>query len=291
MRAALVVCIAIATTRVAAADWTAMHDIDCRCELALPGKPVASTRPSPWPNLAWHRSEVRISPTEWYAVSYVVFDKAPPVKAFETALAALHGTVLSRAQQDARVKLGDGSVIAVRFATQDRRAYLVEAGDVAKGTTPDKLFAGFHAWTDKDAPPEGTVASVTGDSFGGGDSFGTIGHAPPPEPAKVEVSIGHIAVDGKLAVDTVHRYLHRNRSRVAACYGTQKRAKPKLGYGTINLAFTVEPGGNVALASATGFDAEVSACIVDFVNGIELPKPGEGAPAKVKAELLLRAPS
>lgn len=289
MRAGVVAAVVIATARVAAADWQAMHDIDCRCERALPGKPVASTRTSPWPGVAWHRDEVRVSPAEWYAVSYAVFDKAPPAKAIETALAALHGTLVSRAHDDARVKLGDGTTIAVRFAVQGRRVYMVEAGDVSKGTKPDALFAGFHAWTDKDAPPEGTVASVTGDPVGG-DSFGGLGNAP-PEPPKVAVALSHIAVDGQLAVDTVHRYLVRNESRVVACYGTQKRAKPKLGYGTVKLAFTVEPGGNVARVTATGVDPDLSACIGGVLDGIELPKPSDGAPVKVKADLLLRAPS
>jgi hypothetical protein len=88
----------------------------------------------------------------------------------------------------------------------------------------------------------------------------------------------------------VHRYLVRNESKVVAGWGTQKRAKPELGYGTIKLAFTVEPGGNVALAKASGADPDVSAWIADFVNGLELPKPTDGARAKVNAELVLRAP-
>src|SRR6185503_3468167 len=96
---ALALVAALAIPRIAAADWQKLEDPDCRCELALPGKPVVSTRPSPWPKLPWHRSEVRISPTEWYAVSYVVFDKAPPGNAFDAALAALKGSIVSRAKQ------------------------------------------------------------------------------------------------------------------------------------------------------------------------------------------------
>jgi len=226
-------------------------------------------------------------------VSYVVFDKAPPGNAFDAALAALKGSIVSRAKQDAQVRLADGGTLAVRFVTRDRRAYLIEAGDLAKGTKPDALFAGFHAWTDKDAPAEGTYAPVTGGGLGD-DSLG-LGAAPsrppPPPPAPaVEVGLGRITVDGKLALDTVRRYLVRTESKVVACWGAQKRAKPKLGYGTMKLAFTIEPGGNVVLAKASGVDPDVAACIVDVVNGLELPKPGDGAPAKVNAELLLRAP-
>ena len=65
---------------------------------------------------------------------------------------------------------------------------------------------------------------------------------------------------------------------------------PRQRTGTIELAFTVEPGGHVTHATATGLDADVASCIVDLVNGLKLPEPSHGAPATVKAELELHPP-
>ncbi|HEY3802097.1 MAG TPA: AgmX/PglI C-terminal domain-containing protein [Kofleriaceae bacterium] len=297
MRLALVLVLAI--PRIAAADWRTVEDTDCRCELALPDKPVVSARPSPWPKLPWHRSEARVSATEWYAVSYIAFDKVPPAKALDTALVGLHGTIVSRTNGDARVKLADGTTIAVRFVVHERRIYAVEAGDVAKGVKPDKLFAGFHAWTDKDAPPEGTVAPMTGAIIEGGlGGLGGLGIGGGSDTAPVKHSSGSattdvsnmtVAVDGKLDRQIARRYLRRVITKLSACYDQTKAHHPELGYGTIKLTFTVDPSGKVSSARARGIDDDVAACVAGVVGALELPKPTDGAPATVLATFDLTA--
>jgi hypothetical protein len=269
----LAIVAALAIPRIALADWQVMEDPDCRCELALPDKPAMSTRPSPWPNVAWHRSEVRVSPTEWYAVSYAAFDKAPPAKALETALAGLHGTIVSRSNADARVKLADGTTIAVRLVAHERRVYVVEAGDVAKGTKPDKLFAGFHAWTDKDAPPEGTVGSVTGDLPTVGGALGGTGTPSKPKQSPIVVGVG--SVSGSLDKDVVKRALRPSFAKLGACYD-QLAKKRQLDPGDVHVDFTIEATGVLSHVRANGIDEQLDPCLAGVVGHVTFPKPDDG---------------
>ncbi len=291
---AIAVIAAIAVPRIALADWQRLEDTDCRCELALPDKPTASTRPSPWPNIAWHRLEVRVSPTEWYAVSYAAFDKAPPGKPFDVALAGWKGTVVSRTPSagrlDARVKLGDASVIAVRFAVQGRRVYMVEAGDVAKGTKPDQLFAGFHAWTDKDATPEGTVGAVTGDVPDGG-GLGTIGGGggKPVHAAPIAVSIGSISTEASLDNDVVRRSLTPSIGKLAACYDQLARTR-HLEVGSVHAKLTVGATGAVSHPSANGIDESLDSCLARVIGRVVFAKPTDGKPVDVMVVLQFDIP-
>jgi hypothetical protein len=75
--------------QLAHAEWAKTLDTECRCDHAFPIKPSDSTRPSPWPNVVWHRSEAKRSATEWYAVSWAAFDKVPPANAFTASIAQL----------------------------------------------------------------------------------------------------------------------------------------------------------------------------------------------------------
>ncbi|HEY1811724.1 MAG TPA: hypothetical protein VGG74_05165 [Kofleriaceae bacterium] len=290
----LAIAVLVLVPRIAFADWRAMEDPDCRCELALPDKPLVSARPSPWPKLPWHRSEVRASPTEWYAVSYIAFDKAPPAKALDTALAGLHGTIVSRTpaanQLDARIKLDDGTTIAVRLVVHERRIYAVEAGDVAKGTKPDKLFAGFHAWTDKDAPPEGTYAPMTGDVVGGGglgelggghgNGNGTgEGRGRAPAPPRGNMRMGQIDIqDGPLQAAAVRRSLLHAHDKLVACYEKRLAAVPTLGGGDVHFGLTVEGSGKASHVTANGLDEKLDRCLEGAFGRIVFPQSSDGKP-------------
>ncbi|HEX4449762.1 MAG TPA: hypothetical protein VH143_02775 [Kofleriaceae bacterium] len=259
----------------ALADWPKTVDPDCRCERAFPAKPTDSTRPSPWPNVLWHRSEAKISATEWYAVSWAAFDKTPPPNAFDASITQLvgKGTLVTRSairgQANATVKRADGTTIAIRVATQGRRVYVLEAGDVAKGTRADALFDGFHAWTDKDATPEGGTVGVVGDVAPGG----TLGDGVAPKQGTVVLGAIKLAA-GKLDLDAVNAILEKAVPRTVDCFDNV--TKPA----TFTITLEISRVGNTTPTIA-GLDGDPKACMHEVFTNAPIGKPRDDNPAKL----------
>jgi hypothetical protein len=268
----------------ASADWTKTFDTDCRCERSFPIKPTDSTRPSPWPKVVWHRSEAKISATEWYAVSWAAFDKTPPADALDAPITQLLGpksTVIARSSlgvQNAAIKRSDGTTISVQITTRGRRVYVLEVGDIAKGTQTDAFFDGFHAWTDKDATPEGETAGMTGDSPGGG----TLGEAPP---AQGTVALGAIKLAaGKLDVDAVTVILKKAVPRTVDCF--DHVTKPAAF--TITLDITRSGGTTPTIA---GLDGDPKACMHEVFTNAPVGKPLDDNPAKLVINASYKPPA
>ncbi len=272
--------------QLAYADWAKTLDTDCRCEHAFPTKPSDSTRPSPWPKLSWHRSEARVSPTEWYAVSYVAFDGADvPSKALTDALAQLvgKGTPIEQSavkgQIDATIKRPDGSVIKIRIVSQGRRVYVLEVGDIGAGTKPDQLFAGFHAWTDKDATPEGQTAGMTGAGTLGG---GTLGGSPAQQGTVVLGAIKLAA--GKLDLDATTVILKKAVPRTVDCF--DHVTKPAAFAITLDIT---RSGGTTP--TITGLDGDPKACMHEVFTNAPIGKPLDDNPATLVINASYKPPA
>jgi hypothetical protein len=269
----------------ALADWPKTLDTDCRCERALPGKVVVSTAASPWPKLAWHRSEARLSAGEWYAVSYVAFDADVPASAFNDAVKQLvgaKGVLVSehavKGQVDATIKRADGTSIAIRIVAQGRRIYALEAGDTSAGTKTDALFAGFHAWTDKDAMPEGTTAGMVGEVSGIGGS-----DAAPPTHGTVVLGGIKLAA-GKLDLDAVGVILKKAVPRTVDCFDNVTKAA------TFTITLEISRYGNTT-PTITGLEGDPAQCMhYVFVNA-PVGKPLDDNPATLVINASYKPPA
>ena len=51
--------------------------------------------------------------------------------------------------------------------------------------------------------------------------------------------------------------------------------------GTINVAFYIDPNGNVKSSQGQGFDATVSSCVSGVISQISFPKPKNGGGVQV----------
>ncbi|CAN5753472.1 hypothetical protein BH11MYX3_BH11MYX3_46910 [soil metagenome] len=126
----------------------------------------------------------------------------------------------------------------------------------------------------------GTIGNGTkaGDGYGGpGNGHGGMrtrtGH-PPGD------MIGRPILDGDLDKATIKRYIKRSVDKIAYCYEKQLLANPNMG-GTINVAFYIDPNGNVKSSQGQGFDANVASCVSNVISQISFPKPKNGGGVQV----------
>ncbi len=92
--------------------------------------------------------------------------------------------------------------------------------------------------------------------------------------------IGRPTLDGDLDKATIKRYIKRSVDKISYCYEKQLLANPNIG-GTINVAFYIDPNGNVKSSQGQGFDATVSSCVSGVIAQISFPKPKNGGGVQV----------
>ncbi len=92
--------------------------------------------------------------------------------------------------------------------------------------------------------------------------------------------IGRPTLDGDLDKATIKRYIKRSVDKISYCYEKQLLANPNMG-GTINVAFYIDPNGNVKSSQGQGFDANVSSCVSGVIAQISFPKPKNGGGVQV----------
>ncbi len=116
----------------------------------------------------------------------------------------------------------------------------------------------------------GTSERGTGGGIGtGGGGFGTGRIAP-------KVAIGAPGVTGGIDKAEIQRTIKRYISGIKYCYEKALATKPDLA-GTVKVKFTISgANGSVIDASATGFDANVDACVVTRVRNMKFPTPANG---------------
>ncbi len=107
------------------------------------------------------------------------------------------------------------------------------------------------------------------------------GHAAP----NVRVVLGLPRVKGNLNPEMVRRLMVRHNSELIRCFDEERKQTPDLG-GTMNVAFTVAPAGNVTACdkvSSTVENAAMEACVVKAIRRWLFSKPGDGKAVEIKA--------
>jgi TonB family protein len=82
----------------------------------------------------------------------------------------------------------------------------------------------------------------------------------------------------------IRRVVAKNAAAAKACYAAALRKNPGVGGGSLAVAFTIGPTGNVVETSiqrSTLADAELAACIQKTIRRLQFPVPPDGAPQKV----------
>jgi hypothetical protein len=310
-----------------AQKWTAFSNANGDFSVKLPGTPTESmfevTTPSGTKTA--HRFELVTAPDAAYVISYV--DLGDPAKldvddvlaaAVTTAAATAPGKLdgdsrkvkVDRfAGRDARVKLANGAIVAMRFVVANRLLYAIEVGDATRAGAAAviKSFRPRDASTDivggllgnqvgnggfgvlgtGGAVGWGTIGSGrygtvgtggTGSGYGVGGGHGGIAGRRASVPT---LTIGQPTTSGgELDKAIIRRYIKRNTAKLSYCYEKQLLAKPKLA-GTVTTKFVISGNGTVTSSTATGVDTDVSTCVADAVQGIEFPKPKDGKDVNV----------
>jgi hypothetical protein len=78
----------------------------------------------------------------------------------------------------------------------------------------------------------------------------------------------------------IRRYIMRNLEKISYCYDKELLAKPGI-EGAVKVAFFISPTGSVTTSQGAGFDGEVASCVATVVQGIEFPRPTDGAGVQV----------
>jgi hypothetical protein len=132
----------------------------------------------------------------------------------------------------------------------------------------------------------GTIGhgSGTGSGYGVGGGRGGMKGRTSSVPT---VSIGSPTAQGDLDKAIIRRYIKRNIAKIQYCYEKELLAKPTLS-GTVTTQFFITPNGNVASASGSGVDGDVSSCVASVIKGIEFPKPKGGGGVQVNYPFTFR---
>ena len=126
----------------------------------------------------------------------------------------------------------------------------------------------------------GTIGngSKAGDGYGGpGNGHGGMRTRTGQPPGDI---IGRPILDGDLDKATIKRYIKRSVDKISYCYEKQLLAHPNMG-GTINVAFFIDPNGNVKSSQGQGFDTNVASCVSGVIGQINFPKPKNGGGVQV----------
>ena len=93
---------------------------------------------------------------------------------------------------------------------------------------------------------------------------------------------------GDLDKAIIRRTIKRNIQKITYCYEKQLLVTPHL-EGTIHAHFFIAPSGDVASATASGFDPTVATCVAGVIQGIQFPKPKGGGGVQVNYPFVFRA--
>jgi hypothetical protein len=181
-------------------------------------------------------------------------------------------------------------------------ASLTGTGDISSGFDDTNIYGGLLG-NEAGEMNGGFGFGRSGFGPGGGGTgwgtigtgrYGTIGHGsgtgygvgggPRKGPT---VTIGQPNAQGDLDKAIIRRYIKRNLQKITYCYEKELLAKAGLS-GTVMTTFFIAPTGDVANASATGVDAEVSKCVTRVIKGIQFPKPKGGGGVQVNYPFTFR---
>lgn len=221
------------------------------------------------------RLDLTVAPDVAYSIAYLTLrDPFPEIEdeldaAMATAVTSSGGKldgkvkeldVKGNAARDARIKLNNGAVVAIRIVLANQTMYELAAGDASR-TSADKLFASFSV-----VAMAGLIGSRADDGCGTSSSTGTIGGVDGSGRIKAA------SVEGGLDSATVRRCIHVYFSMVRTCYGDALFRHPGIS-GAIVAKFTIALDGTVSSSKATGFNAGVARCIADAIRTLQFPKP------------------
>lgn len=94
------------------------------------------------------------------------------------------------------------------------------------------------------------------------------------------VAAGSLNAQGDLDKVTIRDTVKRQLPRIQDCYEQALTRNPSL-QGTVQTQFFINPDGTVAVASVSGLDDQMEACVGTILKAIEFPKPKGGGGVQV----------
>lgn len=117
-------------------------------------------------------------------------------------------------------------------------------------------------------------ATAVGLREGSAPATGDVYAPPPPVPLAIppRADLGSCEVNGARDQKLVRRYVLRKLMMVEDCYAAALAAKPRLGGGTVDVAFIIDETGATTEVQVTGTaDPAVSACVTAAVRSLRFP--------------------
>ena len=131
----------------------------------------------------------------------------------------------------------------------------------------------------------GTGLGTIGTGSGTGSGYG----AARPRTALPQVTLGKLAVVGKLPADVIRRVVRGRINQLRYCYEKLLTTRPDLA-GALTLELVITPEGDVGQAKATGVTPDLESCVTQSAIRWKFPKPKSG-PVKVTYPMTFALPA
>lgn len=144
---------------------------------------------------------------------------------------------------------------------------LAVAGGCKSAHEPEMLGGSGRDRGDKSDKPDKVMTGS-----GGGNPIGISPGGGGPHGGGGLLELGDMEAAGEIDKSVVKQVVKQNLTKLQYCYEKTLLANPGIG-GTVTAKFKIAIDGSVRDATASGFNPDVDACVIETVRTFKFPKP------------------